>query len=95
MIPLRGLIEEMGGKITWDGETQTIGVDNGKYKITLQICNHLVYVEDPVYGSVRYTLLNYPIISENRTFIPVRFVSEQLGYNVSWDGATGTVTISK
>ncbi len=95
MIPLRGLIEEMGGKITWDGETQTIGVDNGKYKITLQICNHLVYVEDPVYGSVRYTLLNYPIISENRTFIPVRFVSEQLGYNVLWDGATGTVTISK
>ena len=95
MIPLRGLIEEMGGKITWDGETQTIGVDNGKYEITLQICNHLVYVKDPVYGNIRYTLLNYPIISESRTFIPVRFVSEQLGYNVSWDGATGTVTISK
>ncbi|MBQ2941074.1 MAG: discoidin domain-containing protein [Clostridia bacterium] len=95
MIPLRGLIEEMGGKITWDGETQTIGVDNGKYEITLQICNHLVYVKDPVYGNIRYTLLNYPIISESRTFIPVRFVSEQLGYSVSWDGTTGTVTISK
>ncbi len=95
MIPLRGLIEEMGGKITWDGDTQTIGVNNGKYKITLQICNHLVYVEDPLYGNIRYTLLNYPIISESRTFIPVRFVTEQLGYNVTWDGDTQTVIITE
>ena len=30
-----------------------------------------------------------------KSMVPVRFIAEQLGYNVSWDGATGTVTISK
>lgn len=95
MIPLRGLVEQMGAAIEWDGDTQTIFIDNGYYEITLQIWNHLVYVKDPKYGDLRYTLLNVPVITENRTFIPVRFVSEQLGYHVEWDGEAQTVTITK
>lgn len=95
MIPLRGLLEEMGAKITWNGENETVIIDNGQNIITLQIWNYLVYVEGTRYGSLRYTLLNPPIISESRTFIPIRFISEQLGYNVTWDGQTQTVTIEK
>ncbi|MBQ2941665.1 MAG: discoidin domain-containing protein [Clostridia bacterium] len=93
LIPLRGLLEEMGKSVSWDGDNQTIKVDNGS--ITLQIHNRLVYVEDDVYGKVRYTLLTVPVITDNRTFIPVRFVSEQLGYSVSWDGETGEIVITK
>lgn len=95
MIPLRGLLEEMGAEITWDGATETITVDNGQNIITLQIWNYLVYVQGTRYGDLRYTLLNPPIINESRTFIPIRFISEQLGYNVSWDGETQTITIER
>ena len=34
-----------------------------------------------------------PIISNGRTMLPVRFLAENLGIDVSWDGTTGTVTI--
>ena len=96
MIPLRGLLEEMGAEVGWNGQNKTVTVKNGESVITLQIWNYLVYVTNtPQYGDVRYTLLNPPVISDSRTFIPIRFVSEQLGYNVSWDGETGTVTITK
>ena len=95
LIPLRGLLELMGAEITWDGKTQKIGLDNGIYEMTLQICNKLVYVKDPKYGNIKYTLLNFPVITDNRTFIPVRFVSEQLGYKVAWDGEAQTITITK
>ncbi|MBQ2940797.1 MAG: discoidin domain-containing protein [Clostridia bacterium] len=95
LIPLRGLLELMGAEITWDGNTQKIGLDNGIYEMTLQICNKLVYVKDPKYGNIKYTLLNFPVITDNRTFIPVRFVSEQLGYKVAWDGESQTITITK
>lgn len=95
MIPLRGLLEEMGALITWNGENETITIDNGQNIITLQIWNYLVYVEGTRYGTLRYTLLNPPIISESRTFIPIRFISEQLGYKVTWDGQTQTITIEK
>ena len=95
MIPLRGLLEEMGASIEWNGADETIKVNNGSNIIKLQIWNYLVYVYGTQYGDLRYTLLNPPIIKDSRTFIPVRFVSEQLGYNVDWDAATQTITITK
>ena len=94
MIPLRGLLELMGAEITWYGEDQSIDIDNGTFFIHLQIDNKLVYVRHPSYGDIRYTLLSIPVIVEGRTFIPLRFVSEQLGYNVEWNGETQEITIT-
>ncbi len=93
MIPLRGLLELMGAEITWYGEDQSIDIAGGTYFIHLQIDNQLVYVKHPEYGDIRYTLLSVPVIVEGRTFIPLRFVSEQLGYNVTWNGETREITI--
>lgn len=95
LIPLRGLLEEMGATVDWNGETREVTLDNSVYKIKMQIWNRLVYVDDPKYGTVRYTLLQQPMIKDERTFIPVRFVSEILGYNVSWDAETKEITITK
>lgn len=93
MIPLRGLLEEMGASITWNGENDTIGIEKGAFTMTLQIWNYLVYVADPRYGNIKYTLRTAPIIRDSRTFVPIRFVSEVLGYTVDWDGETQTVSI--
>ncbi len=95
LIPLRGLLEEMGATVTWDGETEGITIDSGSGKIKMQIQNSLVYADHPVYGTVRYTLAVVPKIRNSRTFIPLRFVSEQLGYNVKWDGESQEITITK
>ena len=96
LIPLRGLLELMGAEISWNGDNQVIGITaDGGIDITLQIDYQLVFVEDPQFGRVRYTLRTVPTIKDSRTFIPVRFVSEQLGYNVAWNGETGEITITK
>lgn len=98
MIPLRGLLEAMGAEISWDGETQTIVVKQGKTEITLQIVNNLVYVYKyygGMYKTIRYTLDVPPKIKSDRTFIPIRFVSEHLGYDVFWEAETQTITISR
>lgn len=93
LIPLRGLLEEMGSVVSWAPENETITIDGDK--ITMQIQDELVYVKDSVYGLVRYTLRVAPMIKDSRTFIPLRFVSEQLGYDVSWNGETREITITK
>ena len=36
-----------------------------------------------------------PLILENRTFVPVRFVSEVLGFQVNWNEKDREVTIEK
>ncbi len=94
MIPLRGLLTEMGAEIAWDGDTQSIMVNHPKAKVELQIMNPRVFVTTGGYGRVRYTLKgSAPKIKNSRTFIPLRFVSENLGYTVIWDGETKTITV--
>ena len=83
----------MGSTVSWNAENETITIDQNK--ITMQIQDELVYVNDSRYGIVRYTLRVAPMIKDSRTFIPLRFVSEQLGYDVSWNGETREITISK
>ncbi|MCX8095787.1 MAG: copper amine oxidase N-terminal domain-containing protein [Caldisericia bacterium] len=60
-----------------------------KKVIKLQIGNKLAYVD----GS-QLPLDVPPQILNGRTMVPVRFISEGLGAEVGWDGATKTVTIT-
>jgi type IV secretory pathway component VirB8 len=59
----------------------------------MQIRRKQVYVTNAK-GTVRYSFRTTPIIKDSRTFIPLRFISENLGYNVAWDGETRTITIT-
>ena len=90
MIPLRGLLEQMGASINWIEYDQRIEViTEGEDLMVFQIEDDRVYIND-----TRYNAQVAPIIKDGRTFIPLRFVSENMGYKVAWDGETQTITIS-
>ncbi len=93
LIPLRGLLEEMGAEVLWEDEEQKVTIKKDGKVIHIQIWNNLVTIDGTKYGTVRYTLPQYPRIRDGRTFIPLRFVSEHLGYNVTWNGETREITI--
>ncbi len=95
LIPLRGLLEEMGAEIEWVDEDQSINISHSGKKLVLQIRNPIVWANWSSYGNVMYTLESAPRIKDSRTFVPLRFLSEQFGYTVTWDGATQTITIEK
>ena len=85
----------MGASIEWNGENRKITVDCDGVNIVLQIDNDRVYVTDKKLGKVRYNLQVYPQIKDSRTFVPLRFISENLGYKVTWNGEDRTIKISK
>ena len=89
MIPLRGLLELMGAEVSWNGEEEKINVKTAIRDITFQVENDRVII-----NGVRYNVAVAPMIVNSRTFIPLRFVSENLGYNVSWNGETREITIT-
>lgn len=89
MIPLRGLLEQMEAEINWVPYNQKIEVFTEREDfMEFQIEEYNVYIND-----IRYNTPVAPMIKEGRTFIPLRFVSENMGYDVSWNGETQEITI--
>lgn len=90
LVPVRFISENMGGKVDWDAATRTVTIElNGK-KIQLVIDSKDVDVDGTK------TALDVPAqIISDRTYVPVRFVSETIGATVGWDAATKTVTIEQ
>ena len=90
LLPVRAVVEEIGGDVEWDGETQTVVLAYGEDIVVLEIDNTTAYHnEEPS------TLEAAPTIINDRTMLPIRFIAESFKFDVEWDGETQTVTITK
>ena len=90
LVPVRGVLEEMGVEVVWDGDTQTIDMSKGDTKAQLVIGSDTLTIND--YEKV--TLDVAPEIIGERTMLPIRAAAEAFGAEVSWDDATKTVVIT-
>ena len=89
LVPFRAIFEALGCTVSWDDETQTaIGMRNGT-KIELPIGKTSVRV-----GGQKTTLDQPAIVKNDRTLVPLRFVSEALGAQVKWLDDSQTVVIT-
>jgi hypothetical protein len=89
LVPLRGVLESMGATVGFDSNTQTVIVHRGATQISLRIGSRQAFVN----GQRR--ALDVPAqLFRGRTLVPLRFVSESLGANVSWNTAQRVVFIS-
>ena len=93
LLPIRVLIESLGGHITWNGETREVTINLNYHTIILTIDNNTAVVDginiqiDPKNSKVT------PIIINGRTYLPLRFIMEHLNANIDWNNETRTVTM--
>ena len=94
MVPLRKIFEELDCIIEWDQQTKTVTAKKDAQTIKLTIGNKKAYVTD-FYGlnETEITLDSEPVIVDNRTLVPLRFIGESLGADVGWDQANQTAII--
>ena len=83
MVPIRVVTETLGGTAVWNeaARTVTLVIDGKTITMTIDV-----------------TLEKYgvaPIIINNRTYVPIRFVAEELGADVQWNETTQQITITK
>ena len=90
LVPVRVLFEHYDAKVSWNGELRQVMVISGTTVMIFNIDSKIVYL-----NGAAYTLDAPPVIINDRTLVPVRFISEKLGYTVGWDSATRTVSVSK
>lgn len=93
MVPLRFISEELGADVQWNHDTKEITISKEENVITLQIGN---INATSVSGEETKTseLLAPPVIVNDITLVPLRFVSENMGATVEYIAPTRHVLIT-
>jgi hypothetical protein len=96
MVPLDGFIEELGLKAQSDLATNKVKIHDDDLIINLTIGNNIVAVVKIIRGEIieeTYNLDAAPKIINNQIFVPIRFIAETFGMQVSWDDALRAVIV--
>lgn len=89
LIPVRAIAESLGLNVDWDETTRTVSVHNFYRSIEIVIDSDIATVNDET------KRLDIPArITDDRTFIPLRFVSESMGATVDWKEESRLITIT-
>lgn len=84
MLSARAFYEKIGAKVEWNGKDRTVTVSKDNDKIVLKIDSNKALVNG------KEVKLDSPAtIINDKTYIPVRFVSEAFGYKVKYDANEG------
>lgn len=94
LVPLRAIFEAMGLTVLWYSDTQSVIAYNESIAIGLQIGNNSATLSSDYYGDIDVFLDVAPQIINGRTLVPVRFIGESSGADVSWLSASKTVVIT-
>ncbi len=87
-VPLRALGEVLGASVDWQSLEKKVTYKLESTTVELWIGKS----EAKVNGAI-VALSNPPIIVGGSTYVPLRFVSEQLGAGIEWDAASKTATV--
>jgi len=94
LVPIRAIVESLGGNIIWDEAAKKVTVSLEGMNIELWIGKNTAKANGV---NVRIDTANSKVVPEiinGRTMLPLRFISEGFGCLVSWAEITRTITIT-
>ena len=89
LVPLRFIIEAIGGDVQWDGDSRIVTVNSKGKNIILPIDSKKITVDGK-----EIAIDQAAIIKSDRTYVPIRFVAENLGMNVNYINESREIEIS-
>lgn len=90
LVPTRGVFESMGAAVEWKPAEKKVFVNHGGKLIVLEAGSLNAYVE----GDTKKLDVPPKIIDAN-LMLPLRFISETLGYKVDWNHNTSHISINE
>ncbi len=94
LVPIRLVVKNLGAEVYWDQRTYEVTIQTEDKKIVLKIDSSQASINGKTVSlpdGVPPKLYGYQ--GSYRTMVPLRFVSETLGYEVNWIESTRTVTV--
>lgn len=96
MLPLRFIFEAMGAEVAWDAEAQRATAtfaDGAVISLTLD-SPELTLTRGEEEETITMDVVPYLDAATDRILVPVRFLGEAAGYEVSWDDYFQLVTMT-
>ncbi|MDN4106642.1 copper amine oxidase N-terminal domain-containing protein [Paenibacillus polymyxa] len=92
MVPIRFVSEALGAKVGWEkiGNKLAVSIKNDAHSVAMTVGQTTATVD----GQTK-SYETKIILKQNRTFVPLRLVSEGLGQTVEWDKVSRWVWIGK
>ena len=88
LVPMRFLFEQMGADVEWDSETQTATATLDNKAVTFSIDNVNARINN------KSAKMDVPArLVNGKTMVPLRFLSENMGYDVDWDADSRTAIV--
>ena len=89
LVPMRFLFEQMGADVEWDSETQTATATLDNKAVTFSIDNVNARINN------KSAKMDVPArLVNGKTMVPLRFLSENMGYDVDWDADSRTAIVN-
>ena len=93
-VPVRFVAERLGANVGWENDTQTVVIEKGGRTVRMAV-GSLTYTLDGVERAMDVPAEFLASTGGNsRTMVPVRFVTEALGYQVEWDQSRNLVIVA-
>lgn len=89
LVPIRFVSEALGALVDWENESRTAVIKQGNDEIRYTVYQPMAYLNGEM-----MVMDTYGILKDERTLVPIRFISELLGCTVVWDENTSTVVIT-
>ena len=89
LVPFRFIGEQLGASIDWNATDRSVSYITQDTEITLYIDSTKAIIDGE-----EITLDTPPILKDGRTVVPVRFISEALGFSVDWLPDVRQITIT-
>lgn len=88
LLPIRAVVEALGGTVDWDGDNQQIIIHYREYDMALTLDSHVAQV-----NGLTMRMDVPPVSIDERTMVPLRFVAEMLGMGVVWNGEDQSIAL--
>jgi hypothetical protein len=88
LVPVRFVAEQLGGTVTWDDKAKKVTILRGNQLIDFWLGN-----TEFIFNGTVASSLAAPTLMNGRTMVPLRVLSEKLGWKITWDEKTRTVLL--
>lgn len=94
MVSARFVTESMKCKVDWSESEQQVIITKGDKMILLKVGNDwATVIDNATKHSEKKSFDTKAVVKNNRTFVPLRFISESLGAGIVWDEVNYTVIV--